>query len=87
MHAYRYTNNNMVNKPYKNHMHAYRYTNNNMVNKPYKDHMHAYRYTNNNMVINPTQTTCMSIGTKQRKALMEKELLLVMKISKNIRNY
>jgi hypothetical protein len=29
--------------------------------------------TNNNMVINPTKTTCMLIGTKQRKAMMEKE--------------
>jgi hypothetical protein len=29
--------------------------------------------TNNNMVINPTKTTCMPIGTKQRKAMMEKE--------------
>ena len=31
------------------------------------------RCTNNNMVINPTKTTCMLIGTKQRKAMMEKE--------------
>lgn len=30
-------------------------------------------YTNNNMVINPTKTTCMHIGTKQRKAMKEKE--------------
>jgi hypothetical protein len=29
--------------------------------------------TNNNMVISPTQTTCMLIGTKKRKAMMEKE--------------
>jgi hypothetical protein len=29
--------------------------------------------TNNNMVINPTKTTCMQIGTKQRKAMKEKE--------------
>jgi hypothetical protein len=29
--------------------------------------------TNNNMVINPTKTTCMLIGTKQRKAMKEKE--------------
>jgi hypothetical protein len=28
--------------------------------------------TNNNMVINPTKTTCMLIGTQQRKAMMEK---------------
>ena len=31
------------------------------------------RCTNNNMVINPTKTTCMLIGTKQRKAMMETE--------------
>jgi hypothetical protein len=29
--------------------------------------------TNNNMVINYTKTTCMLIGTKHRKAMMEKE--------------
>lgn len=29
--------------------------------------------TNNNMVINPTKTTCMITGTKQRKAMMKKE--------------
>ena len=29
--------------------------------------------THNNMVINPTKTTCMLIGTKQRKTMMEKE--------------
>ena len=28
--------------------------------------------TNNNMVINPTKTTCMLIGTKQIKTMMEK---------------
>ena len=41
--------------------------------------------TNNNMVINPTKTTCMLIGTKQRKAMMEKEFNIYIS-NENIQN-
>ena len=41
--------------------------------------------TNNNMVINPTQTTCMLIGTKKRKAMMEKEFNIYIS-NENIQN-
>ena len=43
--------------------------------------------TNNDMVINPTKSTCMLIGRKQRKAMMEKEFKIYISNETSVDNF